>query len=413
MLSLLRRRPRSGAGGADDPGGSVTRDDPGRRGGRGHRGRVWLVGPVGSTTCAAARRDHGARVWRPRPRGATACSTDLGSGARFAEPCAAGGAGGGLRLPAAVKPEGGACLSAKPDTLGSVPFLLHVKGLGRWATAATGWLAGLCGCSLALDASEVQCTVAADCTARGFVGAACVDSACIVDPNPVDPRWACIGNIPEPVEQPGVTHIYRQAINDVVDELPPEGLTVKLCQTVDIACASPLIADVPVAADGTVEVEVPSGFEGYLDLVSDETMPALLFLGPPITADVLQTEPVQLVSQGLFDSIVTLAGYTPNPERGHALVLMADCNNVGAPGVSMSIDVDDPDTHRFYLYDLIPDPAATLSDDSGNGGYLNIPQGFATIEVTLAEANLLYSRARFQVRQGTISYVGLTPIFLE
>jgi hypothetical protein len=274
-------------------------------------------------------------------------------------------------------------------------------------------LLGTPACSVALDASEVQCTVAQDCADRGFAGALCVDEVCVVDPNPVEERWKCLGNIPEPMPQPGVIHHYRQPIFKVVDNEPPAGMRVNLCQTIDVTCETPILEDVPADADGTIEFDVESGFEGYLEITSDETMPTLAFFGPPIVADVDQAEALRLVSQSSFDAIVMYAGFETDPQRGHALALLSDCSGHGTAGVSMEIDVDDPATQRFFLYNLLPDPNGTVSDDSGNGGYLNIPVGFANITSTLAATQQTIAITRFQVRAGTLSYVPLVPTYLD
>jgi len=60
------------------------------------------------------------------------------------------------------------------------------------------------GCTVIVSADEEQCETVADCTARGFANAACVDAVC-VDEATADPVWGCLGNVVEPVADPSRT----------------------------------------------------------------------------------------------------------------------------------------------------------------------------------------------------------------
>ena len=99
---------------------------------------------------------------------------------------------------------------------------------------------------------------------------------------PVDPVWACLGNIEEPMPVPGETHTVSFSIVESITRVAPAGLTARLCAQVDVNCDAPLEEGLTPGADGDITVTVPSGFQGYLETDAPDLMPSLLLVGPVV-----------------------------------------------------------------------------------------------------------------------------------
>src|SRR5262249_35763839 len=71
-------------------------------------------------------------------------------------------------------------------------------------------------CSVIVEPNRQQCTVDADCQARGaaFAGSLCVDTVCTPDP---DPAWSCLKSVswpPPTVAQVTVTVKFRDIVTN-------------------------------------------------------------------------------------------------------------------------------------------------------------------------------------------------------
>lgn len=276
----------------------------------------------------------------------------------------------------------------------------------RIVVAAGGWLAlgiGLVACSALVEPSEKQCEVDADCIARGFIENTCRDNVCIQG------KWACLGNVPEPVETPGATHIWSGRLIDIATREPPPDLNVKLCSNPDVECTNPLADGVPVASDGAVELVVPSGFEGYVELTSEAIAPAILSLGPPIVEDVVDVAPVELLPPGTVETLAVALDLPFNPMRGQALVLHQDCDANPSAGMVLSADTADQETLVLYIAGDLPDPNLTATLENGNAGIFNVPLGFTTLTSTRQDTGEAVGSNVIFMRAGFLTYVSLAP----
>ncbi|RLB50931.1 MAG: hypothetical protein DRJ42_17885 [Deltaproteobacteria bacterium] len=267
-------------------------------------------------------------------------------------------------------------------------------------------LLGATSCSVILPADAVQCEAAEDCIARGFP----TDTRCnqqVCEAPPYDPIWGCLGMVEEPVAVPGETHMYSQLVVDALTGMPIPSLTSRLCSSVDVNCDAPLVEDVPITADGRMEVTVISGFRGYFEMTADGFMQTLMPIGPIVKDSDPGAEKVQLARTVVVESVARTAGFEVDPTKGHILALLASCDGFGRAGVSFSHDPASGD--QFYLIGLSPDVTAPASDESGNSGVFNMDPGFVTLTATLHETGEFIGLQRVLVRAGSMTYMDLGP----
>jgi hypothetical protein len=325
-----------------------------------------------------------------------------------------------------------------------------VEARHAWAAIWVA-LATSSGCSLLLGDTPTQCSSASDCEGEGLI---CVDALCVsggnasssstgtaastTDPDPsttsttaVDTQtdtgsesssttgvmippgpWGCLGFDPpeQPDPQPGVMHTYAGRVIDTITQVAPPNLQGRVCDALDVECASPLVASLEFDDNGGYSFQVPSGFEGYLEFTSDTTVPQILWIPGEVVEDVPdEGVPLQLVSPGIRDSLLMSAGYTNDETRGLVLLVATDCEGNTAAGVRYELDTADAETVPFYLYGLLPELEAGETDSSGFGGFFNAPPGFSTMSAIHVESETELSSQRFLIRAAWISAVASGP----
>ncbi|MBW2523483.1 MAG: hypothetical protein JRI23_04885 [Deltaproteobacteria bacterium] len=267
------------------------------------------------------------------------------------------------------------------------------------------WAQG--GCSYLVDSGRVQCDTDEDCVSRGaaFADAICVDSTC--EPSGVDPAWACLGAVawPEPPSQ--LVALSLPLVNLVTSD-PLPGVAARACEKLDPTCEHPLTPDSVSDGAGLVVLTVEAGFDGYIELRSAETQPALFFLYPPVREDLLAPAlPLFLVAD--FQSVAQASGNPPQGDLGHVFLGARDCLGAPAEVVTLSGSGLGQEVALFYLIDDLPVLTALATDSSGRAGFVNVAPGTVVIHGTHMPTGQRVGEVSLRVRAGEISYSSLVP----
>lgn len=258
-------------------------------------------------------------------------------------------------------------------------------------------------CSLVFDTSEEQCETNADCAARGFDDATCVDHVC--QPSS---EWACLGSVMWPSTGTGQVSL-RIMVIDVLTGQPPAGLDVQLCPKVDVTCSQPTPSNARTTSDGMLEVTVEAGFDGYLQMSGPSITTALFFPTKRVWEDTVVPGVMPVVSQDGFDSIAEAIGTSLDPQLGHTFVMAAHCNDEPAAGVRLEVGNENPLTKRYYMVNGAPVATENATDAAGNGGFLNLDPGFTKITGYVSATGAKVGEAGFLVRAGAVSYPRIIP----
>jgi hypothetical protein len=267
--------------------------------------------------------------------------------------------------------------------------------------ALAGMFLALSGCSFVVKSDAEQCSVDADCAARGadFADTVCVEHTCQTK---VDPKWGCIGHI-DPPTAGTMVKVTIQLI-DLVSTSPVTNATVKLCSKYDPPCASPLGAPA-VDADGFVSATVASDFQGYFDIAGMGYVPSLAFIDVVVTSSNPQ---VQLVSPSAVATLAKGAKVEFDPTAGIVLSRTVDCLFAATAGVSVSIFPSDKQT-GFYVIASGVSPGATATDSAGNAGFINVTPGTPTLTATRGPGGAEIGKVTTLVRAGAITSQILPP----
>ncbi|MCA9617843.1 MAG: hypothetical protein KC731_02410 [Myxococcales bacterium] len=272
------------------------------------------------------------------------------------------------------------------------------------------------GCTVIVAGSEEQCTSDADCTSRGFAGAVCEQQVCVEPKVEEDPVWGCLGKVVEPEPDPTKTLELPMRLAYAIGGSPVSVNTVvDVCDKLDLNCTSTdpkYPKGLHPDNQGNVLVEIPEGFDGFVQIIGPDLVDTRVYVGRPIV-EAPSVKEVQLFSPDDFSLLSTLAGQDPDPTRGTAIVLVVDCSDVAAGGVRLETPNADMDTIPFYLINQSPTmpPTATATDKDGFGGFFNLPasEGTAVVRAFRDEDDAYVGESSFQVLANTISFVQVRP----
>ena len=266
------------------------------------------------------------------------------------------------------------------------------------------------GCNLVVAGDETQCATDADCDARGFANATCVESVCLSSGSSA---WSCLGNLEEETPDPTKTVEFDIDLVYAVGGAAVSMQTVvDICDKLDPPCVnSPnLPKGLHPDGNGKVEVSVPEGFDGYVQISGPDLVDSRVYVGRPLLGPP-SVEAVQLLSESDFNLLATLANDEPDPMRGSAIVLVVNCKGDGGGGVRFESPSIDDETTPFYLINQQPvtPPTATVTDGDGFGGYFNMPLGAAVVRGLRDDDDAFIGESSFQILPETISYVLVAP----
>jgi hypothetical protein len=267
--------------------------------------------------------------------------------------------------------------------------------------------------------------------------------------------WSCLAKPPENLAPETDSATVRvQACNFVSSKCsqPMTGLTVKVCDKLDLTCASPrqTISD----DNGALTFDVPTGgvlgvgFDGYLRITPpvakctdeavfgslgatlcalagpacDQTLPndpdcmfpafvpALLFFNPPVRREITSPIPLPLVPTAAALNLASAAGGNFNPTTGIVWTTSLDCHGVPAADVALTIDKHQDVATEIYVNAGQVSITVDHTDESGVGGFLGVPSGFVVVEGFLNAddgSGTRIGKVGVNVEAFTISYTSL------
>jgi hypothetical protein len=291
----------------------------------------------------------------------------------------------------------------------------------RWRRQALA-VAGVAGvalaaCSLLVPLDEQQCSVRADCAARGgaFTSAICVNHACVAPgatseagadagPPDADP-WGCLDQPPEvtdPNAQVAITFTVFDALAPITTAgpqggtdftvlacSPVSGISFRACDALDPSCAKPVTPVVITDDAGQATFSVPGSFAGFYQFSGPGYLSARVYTGQLLAGAPTFAAPCALLGTQETSLLANAIGVTmsldPDAGLGHVFFQSYDCFDRHAPGVTFTIAVDaGPQTVQWYAKNQLPSTTARETDSLGAGGAVNVPAGALTVTATLA-----------------------------
>jgi hypothetical protein len=319
----------------------------------------------------------------------------------------------------------------------------------RLVVASLAFAAALAACSLFVKLDAQQCSVDADCAARGaaFAGAVCVSQVCVapaVESGGGDAQtetgapdaggdgtvdiWACLSQ-PHEVLNPSHTIVVTITAFDALKPITTEGpqgsdlvpvaysavpgATVLGCNVFDPACASS-VGSATTNDAGVATMPVTGDFVGFFRLSAPSYLPAATYpgqlladaSGESITTAMLGINELQLLAAALGVTVDT----APDSGVGQAFFEAYDCFDHRASGVTFTLLADaGSGSTQFYTLNGAPSTSATETDTLGAGGAVNVPVGALSVQATIASTQRVIATINPIISSGGTTFAYVRP----
>ena len=261
------------------------------------------------------------------------------------------------------------------------------------------------GCSLILDSKRVQCSETLDCAEdeTGVKNLVCEASRCIEPAS----EWYCVGAGPDEVDDAMVA--MRFSTFDLQTQDPVKA-TARLCRGADINCVSP-VGDTFVAdSKGNLEVLLSSSFVGFIEVTTEEHLPALVTVDHPTGTE--KVDNLALFTPETLEFLTGLLGITVDLTLGQAILRTRPCGTFEPAGVAYDISPTVPESMALYSQDGTPSLSAKVTDAVGQVLLLNLPVGAIGLKASVpgdGKNPIELGEEAFVTRPGTFVFTTFDP----
>jgi hypothetical protein len=199
--------------------------------------------------------------------------------------------------------------------------------------------------------------------------------------------WSCIGALNSPPMVARSTANAARLVQSIqilslVTGAVPRGVTVRACAQRDLECSNPVSASVPLDAQGWADLSLYDGFDGYVEIQGPEIVPTILFYQDALSLEARRdTTPLGVVERQSLPMLTAAIGSQQDPQLGLVYLRAFDCENEPAVGVHYTIDKP---SVPFYFVAGLPSGTRTETENSGLGGFINVPTGIAVVNAELS-----------------------------
>jgi hypothetical protein len=204
---------------------------------------------------------------------------------------------------------------------------------------------------------------------------------------------------------------FQMPAREFVSTQAPKGLRAQACMRNDIACNDPVATYTDMTGEGVIEMDLPYEFDGFLDVRSDDTLPALWYFTDPLIAPRVAKD-LGVVAPATLELLAAITGYDADASKGLIVLEAFDCNHVAVGGIHF--EEDKKVALPFYIVDSTPNVLSTVTvrdekEDIAPGGFFNAQPGFTVFSARLGLDGPVISEFNAHVRANTVTYLDLYP----
>jgi hypothetical protein len=222
-------------------------------------------------------------------------------------------------------------------------------------------------------------------------------------PNMNEGPWGCLDES-EAMPEMQETVSYTVTIVDSLTNAPPPGLVVRACDDLDLTCARPVSSSTGVSADGRVRLSLAQGFDGFLQIESDSTLPTRLY-PDGLLLENQDGALLELVDANAVAQLAGAVGLELREDQGVVLARAFDCNGDLASGITFESEAGGV---AFAFVDGLPIRTNTTATE-GLVVFANVPRGFTLIEGSIAQTERFMGSTTAESLPGAIVYVDVRP----
>jgi hypothetical protein len=283
----------------------------------------------------------------------------------------------------------------RPGFVPSRPFRnASVAAVASWAWALLPGCTEFAPASDRLDpagVTEVTLTGRADATP---VIETSSDWSCLDDPPATNPSLSFAGMVS-----------YAVPVRSLFGA-PLVNVRVSVCTAADFSCATPVTQVAGLDASSVLSIQVPVGFNGFLEIQAEGHLPTVFYMRKPVFANTEDPLPILPIPAAGVPQLAMIVGTEVVAELAIMAVAVIDCHGQRAPGVAFSNNLGG---RVFYFVDGVPSAAATVTDPQGLGGFVNAPLRLSEVQAHVEASGRLIGERTLLPRAGWLNVVQLRP----
>ena len=190
---------------------------------------------------------------------------------------------------------------------------------------------------------------------------------------------------------------------------PLENLVARVCLPADPMCSTPISIVKGLTPNGLLVIQVPAGFNGFLEVLADGHVPVVFYMRRPVVRDTVDELPLSPIPTAGVPQIAALFNAEVLPELGLIAALVVDCRWNSVAGATISNNLGG---RTFYFANGLPSGAALATDSDGIGGFINVPIRPMELSGQLAADGRVIGTRTIVPRPGWLMAVLLRPASL-
>lgn len=228
--------------------------------------------------------------------------------------------------------------------------------------------------------------------------------------------WSCAGSVTWPAATVASISLTGQ-ISDALTHAALAGVSGTVCpDRNDQACEGAISAGISLA-DGTITTSLDTGmgnggngYFGYFKLAKDGYMDVLAFTYRPLAMELPTPPTEQMFSPLAISGAAAMLGVTVDSEKGILNVRVRDCVGEYVSGATVAATEAIDGATQYYAVGstIVVADSDSETDESGVTGFVNVPPGSYTLEVT-APGHGVVGRVSLFVLANTMTHTYLAP----
>ncbi len=204
---------------------------------------------------------------------------------------------------------------------------------------------------------------------------------------------------------------FEMPVVEFVSTEPPKNMKVRACRVNDASCEDPDGRYEDTDGTGVIRLELPRGFSGFLEVTSDDALPALWYFTKPLVVST-KAKPLRVVAPDTLTFLSSITGFPSDASKGLVILEAFDCAKVAVGGVHF--EENTKAALPFYLVNSIPNRQSTVTvrDEMANeapGGFANATPGFTLFTARIGVDGTILGAYNANVRASTVTYLDIHP----
>jgi hypothetical protein len=148
-------------------------------------------------------------------------------------------------------------------------------------------------------------------------------------------------------------------VQEFVSQKPPKMMVVSACRANDVSCTDPVSTFDDSAGTGDVQMQLPYGFSGYLELRSADVLTALFYFSQPLLVEA-HAKLLQVISAGSLDILASVTKHAVDTSKGLVILEAFDCTITSVGGIHFVQPIESRGI-PFNMFNGLPTTEATVT----------------------------------------------------